>query len=189
MLDAALGRAELLVALELFAPLVDARVVGHDQMSAVADEEIFLHGDAQRAQAVDLLDERDGVDDDAVADHADLVRAQDAGGDQMQDVLLAAEHDGVAGVVAALAAHDEVRMAGEHVDDLAFSFVAPLRAYKNGVRHTKKKRGKKGLRQRKAAGKIILNGRNASQNCRRRVGEWLNAAGLRTVSAWRSVLS
>ena len=47
--DAALGGAELLVALELLAPFVDARVVRHDEVRAVADEQIFIHGDVERA--------------------------------------------------------------------------------------------------------------------------------------------
>ncbi len=44
-------------------------------------------------------------------------------------------NDGVAGVVSALAADDDVRLAGEDVDDFAFAFIAPLRADQNCVRH------------------------------------------------------
>ena len=44
-------------------------------------------------------------------------------------------NDGVAGVVPALAADDDVRLGGEHVDDFAFAFIAPLRADQNCVRH------------------------------------------------------
>ena len=62
-------------------------------------------------------------------------RAQDAGGDEVQDVFRAADDDGVAGVVAALGADDDVGLLGEDVDDLAFAFVAPLGADQNGVCH------------------------------------------------------
>ncbi len=134
--DAALGRAELLLALGEFAAFVETRVVRHYQMRAIADEQVFLDGDAERAQAVDLLDERNRIDDDAVADHADLAGPQDARGDEVQHVLLPAEDDGMAGVVAPLTAHDDVGAAREHVDDLALAFVTPLRAYENDVRHT-----------------------------------------------------
>ena len=44
-------------------------------------------------------------------------------------------NDGVAGVVAALAAHDDVGVPGKDVDDLAFAFIAPLRADQDRVRH------------------------------------------------------
>ena len=36
--------------------------------------------------------------------------------------------DGVAGVIAALRADDDVRLFGEDIDDFAFAFVAPLGA-------------------------------------------------------------
>ena len=53
----------------------------------------------------------------------------------MQDVFLAADDDGVPGVVAALGAHDDVRLLGEHVDDFAFAFVAPLGADQDRIGH------------------------------------------------------
>ena len=53
----------------------------------------------------------------------------------MQNVFRAAMNDGVAGVVAALAADDDVRLRGQDVDDFAFPFIAPLRADQNCVRH------------------------------------------------------
>ena len=43
------------------------------------------------------------------------------------------DEDRVAGVVAALRADDDVRLLGQHVDDLAFAFVAPLGADQNCV--------------------------------------------------------
>ena len=52
-------------------------------------------------------------------------------------------NDGVPGVVAALAADDDVRLAGEDVDDFAFAFVAPLGADQNCVCHGIEMLGKK----------------------------------------------
>ncbi len=72
--------------------------------------------------------ERDGVDHDAVADDAGFSRSQDAGGDQVQDVLLAGVDDGVPRVVPALAAHDDVRVARENINDLPLPLIAPLGA-------------------------------------------------------------
>ena len=46
----------------------------------------------------------------------------------MEDELLAVADDRVAGVVAALEAHDHVRLLGEQVDDLALALIAPLGA-------------------------------------------------------------
>ena len=41
----------------------------------------------------------------------------------------------VARVIAPLRAHDDVRVLGEKIDDLAFAFVAPLGTDKDGIRH------------------------------------------------------
>ena len=58
-----------------------------------------------------------------------LLLAQDAGGDQVQDIFLALDMDGMAGVVAALGADDDVRLLGQNINDLAFAFIAPLGAH------------------------------------------------------------
>ena len=52
-------------------------------------------------------------------------------------------NDGMAGVISALAANNDVRGAGEDIDDLAFALVAPLRADQNCVRHGIEMLGKK----------------------------------------------
>src|SRR3546814_23819 len=63
-----------------------------------------------------------------VAVQAQRVVAQDARGDQVQHGLLAADHQRVAGVVAALEAHHRADVLRQQVDDLALALVAPLRA-------------------------------------------------------------
>ncbi len=62
----------------------------------------------------------------AIADQAQRVVAQDAGRNQVQHGLLAADDERVASVVATLEAHHRPDLRGQQVDDLAFSFVAPL---------------------------------------------------------------
>ena len=54
--------------------------------------------------------------------------ADDARGQQRQLVGLVADDERVAGIVAALEAHDDVGAAGQPVDDLALALVAPLAA-------------------------------------------------------------
>jgi hypothetical protein len=56
-------------------------------------------------------------------------RAQNSAGDELKNVAIGADDDGVAGVVATGYARDVVEGAGEIVDHFAFSFIAPLRAY------------------------------------------------------------
>ena len=44
----------------------------------------------------------------------------------MKNVFLSLDMDRVAGIVAALGTYDHVGLLGEHVDNFAFAFVAPL---------------------------------------------------------------
>ena len=97
-------------------------------MGTIANEQILADHDAQFAKAVDLCDKRDGIDNNAIANHANFCAAKYARGNKMQDVFGAAMNDRVSGIIAALAADDDVGLGREHVDDLPFPFIAPLRA-------------------------------------------------------------
>ena len=85
-------------------------------------------------EAFDLADQMPGVEHDTVADDAELARVHDSGRQKRQLVGLIADDEGVAGVVAALEAHDDVAL-GQPVDDLAFALVAPLGAHHHHIRH------------------------------------------------------
>ena len=105
---------------------LDHAVIGQDDLGAVGDVELTVHVDAEVAELGDFLEEGDGVEDDSVADDASAVGAEDAAGDELQDKLLAVDDHGVAGVVAAGVAGDDVELFAEDVDDLALAFIAPL---------------------------------------------------------------
>src|SRR6478672_5256470 len=61
----------------------------------------------------------------------------------MQHVFHATVNDCVPGIIAALAADNDVRLRSKHVDNFAFALVAPLHSDQNCVRHVKSKMGKK----------------------------------------------
>ena len=105
-------------------------------MRRFADEKIAVRLDAELAEPVDFLHQAERVDDDAVADDAELAFAEDARRHQVQDIFLFADEDGVAGVVAALSADDDIRPLGQHIDDFAFAFIAPLGAHENRIGHS-----------------------------------------------------
>ena len=89
-----------------------------------------------RASSVGALREEHGrLDDDTVADHRDDVAVQDAARDELEGEGLAVHDDRVAGVVAALVAHDEVHVLGEEVGELALSLVTPLGSDHHGRGH------------------------------------------------------
>ena len=87
--------------------------------------------------ARDLLDlglQRPRIEHHAIADHRRRA-AHDARRQQRELVGLVADDERVAGVVAALEAHDHVGAARQPVDDLALAFVAPLGADDGDVAH------------------------------------------------------
>ena len=51
----------------------------------------------------------------------------------MEHVFFAMSDDGVARVIAALRAHDHIRVFGEVIDNFSFAFIAPLQSSNNGV--------------------------------------------------------
>ena len=119
----------------------------HDEVGAVADFEICsVDGQALAAEFVDFCEQADGVHDDAVSDDAKFVLPENAGGDEVQDVFVAPLDDGVAGVVAAGGAHHDIGVFGEHIDNFAFSFIAPLGTYNNDIGHGNRNEIRGGVR-------------------------------------------
>ena len=136
--DAALGGAKLGAGLgqALLLQAILCHMEGHSDGGAVGDLQV-LRADlnALFGQCGDLFLEMLRVDDHAAAHDADNVRAQDAGGDQVQDELAALVLNGVAGVVAALIAGNNVIILAEQVDHAAFALVAPVDTG-DGSKHT-----------------------------------------------------
>ncbi len=95
-------------------------------MGAVAHEHPALPVDAALLEHGQLGEHGLGIDDHAGAEDDGLIRIEDPRGDEVQGELLAAAHDGVAGVGAAGEANDDLRLGGQVIDHLALAFVAPL---------------------------------------------------------------
>jgi hypothetical protein len=126
--DAAAGGADLLRPLGGLAGEVQGGVVGQDQRAGFRDAQPRRDRHARGAELVHLLDQGLRRKHHPVADVAIDAIAQDARGYQVQDGLLGADHQRMAGVVAALEAHHALGPVGKPVDDLALALVAPLRA-------------------------------------------------------------
>ena len=98
-------------------------------------QSVGRHLDALLFQLGDFAEQRVQVDHHAIADHRQLAAAHHAGGQQRQLVCFTVDHQRMAGVVSALEADDDIGLLGQPVDDLAFAFVAPLRADNHHVGH------------------------------------------------------
>jgi len=115
---------------DLFALLarpVEELVKGQREVSPLGDVDPMLRLHPLGLEGVQLREERLGVERHAVPDQADRA-LEDPRGDLVQHELAGAAVHGVARIGPALVAHDEVGALGEHVHELAFAFVAPLRA-------------------------------------------------------------
>ena len=89
--------------------------------------------DAAFSQAVDFADEHFEIHDDAGADEVQRGLPQDAAGQQVQGVGLAADLDGMSGIGAAGVADDDVEMLREQIDNLARAFIAPWKTDDGGM--------------------------------------------------------
>ena len=134
--DAALGGADAVGGAFGLAQGVEFAMQRQDEHGIFGDAQIVGgHRDALFFQLGDLVDERLRIDHHAVADDGELTPAHHAGGQQRQLEGFAVDHQRVAGIVAALEAHDDVGLLGQPVDDLAFAFVAPLGPDYHNIRH------------------------------------------------------
>jgi hypothetical protein len=133
--DAPQRRADLPGPPLLLGQGLEAPVVREDEVRAVRDNQVVADLDAERLELASLPLERDRVDHDPVADHAEDPRVEDAGGDEVQHELLSRDDHGVPGVVAAVVARHHLDPRRQQVHDLPLAFVAPLGAGDHDVGH------------------------------------------------------
>ena len=135
--DAAPGGAELLLAAPLLAGALERAVRGQDQRGVVGELAAFcgeIVSPFLRITSISAM-QRPGIDDDAIADDRQFARAHHARRQQAQLVFDIADDERVAGIGAALKAHDDIGALGQPVDDLALALVAPLGADDGDIAH------------------------------------------------------
>src|SRR5262249_14437649 len=110
---------------------------GKEDMRAIADKKIARDRDPGRLQRFDLGQEGLWIDDQPVADDGLFTRPQNTAGDELQNELLLPNEHGMPGVVAALITRDDVKAAGEQIDDLPLALISPLGAQYDYVSHSK----------------------------------------------------
>ena len=123
--DAPPRRADLLS--RLTCP-IEQFVEREGEVGTVGHIELVLRADSAFGQRIELGEQGFGIEHDAVPDHADGA-LDDPRGNLVQHELSGARVHRVPRVRPALVAHDQVGALGEHIDDLALAFVAPLSAH------------------------------------------------------------
>ena len=97
-----------------------------DQGATRADAQPLVHRYAALDQRISLGDQRIQRQHDTVTDQALHTVTQNPRGNQVQDGLLTVDDQRVAGVVAALKAHNGRRAIRQEVDNLSLALVTPL---------------------------------------------------------------
>jgi hypothetical protein len=119
-----------------FAELIELAVQRQDQGGVLGNAQILgVDHHALLLEAYDLVAQGPRIDHHAVADDAQLAAAHDAGRQQRQLEGLIADHQCMAGVVAALEAYDDVGALRQPVDNLALALISPLGADHHHIRH------------------------------------------------------
>src|SRR5471032_467278 len=131
--DALAGGADLGRAARSFTGQVECRVVRQDHWCSVRHFQARGDFNADGFELVDFAQHVWHGNDHAVTDVAGHAWTHDARRDQLQCGFHAADDQRVACIVAALEAHHTLGVIGQPIDDLAFTFIAPLGADDNDV--------------------------------------------------------
>src|SRR5204863_2856316 len=123
--NATLGCADLIFPFEDLPLSIEFSMVRKNQVSGFAEEKITIEFDSELSQALHFLDQAHRIHDDAVADNTNFFRTENAGRHKVQNIFLSFNVDGVAGVIAALGAHNDIGILRQHINDFAFAFIAP----------------------------------------------------------------
>jgi len=126
-------RADFPYASRLFRGNVVSPMVRQYKVSPVADHQASVHTHTVCLNGFNLTQQSFGINYDPVSDDRGLVLPHDACGEKLEDILLAANVDGMARIRAALVSSHDVKVLGQSIDDFALAFVAPLSAHDNYV--------------------------------------------------------
>src|SRR5437868_3556628 len=111
---------------------------GQDQRDVFGDTQILrADRDALLLQPGHLVEKGLRIEYHAVADHREFGGPQYPRRQQRQLIGYAVDDEGVAGIMPALEARDDVGLLRQPVDDLALSLVAPLGADHDNIGHTR----------------------------------------------------
>ena len=133
--DAAAGGADRAGAAGIFPRAIEIAVQRQDQRALIGNVQVGGRDrDAHSAYAGHLVTEVPRIENHAIADDRQR-SADDTAGQQAQFIDVFADDQGVAGVMAALEAHDDIGALRQPVDDLAFAFITPLGADDGNIGH------------------------------------------------------
>src|SRR5579864_7584830 len=111
-------------------------MIGKNQMRAIAYVQPAFHVNPGFRKRLNLRHQRRWIDHAAHSNDGMLFWTEDSTRNQLQNVLVFSNDDGVACVVAASDTRDVIERSSEVVDDLSFALIPPLRAHHHDRFHS-----------------------------------------------------
>jgi hypothetical protein len=103
-------------------------MIGQNYVGAIADEQISVNLHSRSPQSGNFLKKSERVKHNSVADHPSAARAQHSRRHKLENKLLAVNDDSVTGVMTTRVTGHKRKALRKDVYNLAFTFIAPLRA-------------------------------------------------------------
>ncbi len=126
--DALARGADLRAALRRLVGRVEGAVGRQDQVGLFRDAELRTQVVAAGREPLGLLAEEHGVEHHAVADDIGFAALENARRNRAEDIFFTVELQSMTGVRPSLETSYDLIRGGQHIDHLAFAFVAPLQA-------------------------------------------------------------
>ena len=108
-------------------------MIGKNNVSPVTDHDVRFVVEAVFKQSIKLLDQRPGINDDAVADDTDRSLLENPGRNEMEYVLPVAHLHSMPRVSSPLVADHDIGFSREDVHDLPLALISPLQPYHAAV--------------------------------------------------------
>src|ERR1700719_4510741 len=126
--DTARRGADFRRAASLLGGFVHFAVIRKNHVGTIAEKQSTAHFDAGFFQVFEFRNQCRRINHGAGTDHGFFFRSKYAAGNQLEDVAMAVEDDGMPCIVPARVPSDVVKRGSHIVYDLALAFIAPLRA-------------------------------------------------------------
>ena len=126
--NALTGGAYLVLTLLRLIGCIEQAMGGHDEVGLLGDMQAVLQLMTASLQCLGFLHEQVGSQDDTIAYDIRFVSLENTGGNGAKHIFLTFELQRMTGIRTSLEASHHIILGGEHINDLTFSFIAPLQA-------------------------------------------------------------
>lgn len=104
-------------------------------MGGLTNEKPAFQAESHILHPFDLFNQGHRIYDHTIADHTIGIPVKNSGWDEVENDFFVIEFEGMTGVGSTLKTNHKVRFRTEKIDDLTFTFIAPLGTNYNSCTH------------------------------------------------------